>query len=415
VKIMNSTNLAKANPPLSSLGPAARRFGWIILTMCLLGTYLLVNFVMPGIDSGNLNLYILQSALWLGIAFLAFWLWSAEDQHVRLLEHRSMILSAAMIGGIQVAVSIVFGFLAGFGNSPYAHTFFIILLNLWYVVTKLVGIETARWYLGKTIGRINAGLGYVIAWLVPFLLLIPLGKFSLLGEAESTFRLVGGTLIPAASENLLAAYLAISAGPLASIAYLGVMQLFEWLSPLLPDLPWLGAAFVGALVPLLGLMMLNSQETEQANQAETQPETKNKGEGNASAGSWLLVLMLAVGVIWLNSGALGVRPSLISGNSMNPMLYPGDVVITRVISPEQIQVGDVIRFHRDGIDVVHRVKEVRTNGSTLVFVTRGDNNNVDDSPIMTDQLEGKVIMAIPKVGWVGIFFRQALASMAGTP
>jgi signal peptidase len=125
--------------------------------------------------------------------------------------------------------------------------------------------------------------------------------------------------------------------------------------------------------------------------------------------------MLAVGVIWLNSGALGVRPSLISGNSMNPMLYPGDVVITRVISPEQIQVGDVIRFHRDGIDVVHRVKEMQTNGSTPVFITRGDNNNVDDSPVMAEQLEGKVVLTIPKVGWVGIFFRQALASMGGTP
>jgi signal peptidase len=318
-----------------------------------------------------------------------------------------------MIGGIQVCVCILLGLLSGFGNSPYSHALSMIVLNLWFVATKLMGIETARWYLGKTIGRINAGLGFVIAWLVPFILWIPIGKFSLPGGPESTFRLVGGTLIPTASENLLAAYLAISAGPLASIAYLGVLQAFEWISPILPDLPWLGEAFVGALVPLLGLMVLNNQETTQADQAQTQSEAKTKGEGNASAGSWLLVLMLAVGVIWLNSGALGVRPSLINGNSMNPMLYPGDVVITRVIAPERIQVGDVIRFHRDGIDVVHRVKEVQANGSTLVFITRGDNNNVDDSPVMAEQLEGKVVLTIPKVGWVGIFFRQALAAVGG--
>jgi signal peptidase len=412
---MNPTNLANANHPLSNLRPVARRFGWIILTVCLLIAYLLLNFGPRGIVPDNLNLYVFQPVLWLAIAFLALWLWAVAGEPVNFLGQRSLILTAAMIGGIQVAASIVFGFLAGFGNSPYAHTFLMILLNLWFVAAKLAGIETARWYLGKTVGRINAGLGYLTAWLVPLILLLPVGKFSLLSQPESAFRMIGGTLIPAASENLLAAYLAISAGPLASIAYLGVMQLFEWLSPILPDLPWLGAAFVGALVPVLGLMVLSREETAPTDQADTQSETKKKGEEKASAGSWLLVLALAVGVIWLNSGALGVRPSLISGNSMNPMLYPGDVVIARVIPPEQIQVGDVIRFHRDGIDVVHRVMEVQHNGATPIFITRGDNNNVDDAPVMAEQVQGKVVLTIPKVGWVGIFFRQALAWAGGTP
>jgi signal peptidase len=209
--------------------------------------------------------------------------------------------------------------------------------------------------------------------------------------------------------------LAISAGPLASIAYLGVTQAFEWLSPILPDLPWLGAAFVGALIPVLGLMVLNKPDTNETEQADMPTHAKTKGEGNVSTGSWLLVLMLTVGVIWLNSGALGVRPSLISGNSMNPTLYPGDVVITRSIPPEQVQVGDVIRFHRDSIDVVHRVIEVQNNGTAPVFITRGDNNNADDLPVIAEQLEGKVVLTIPKVGWVGILFRRALDSIGGTP
>jgi signal peptidase I len=412
---MNSTDLANSNHPLSNIKPAAHRFGWIILTICLLAAYLLLNFVFPGRGSGNVSMYILQPAIWLMITFLAFWLWSAEGEQVNLLEHRGLILTAALVGGIQVAASILLGFLTGFGHSPYSHAVGMILLNLWFVATKLVGIEMARWYLGKTVGRINAGLGYLAAWLVPLILLLPVGKFSLLSQPESAFRLVGGTLIPVASENLLAAYLAIGAGPLASFSYLGVMQLFEWLSPILPDLPWLGAAFVGALIPLLGLMALNHQETAHADAETAQPEKNEKDKDKPSVASWLLVAALAVGVIWLNSGALGVRPSLISGNSMNPVLYPGDVVITRVIAPEKIQVGDVIQFHRDGIDVVHRVMEVQNNGAAPVFITRGDNNNVNDEPVMAEQLEGKVVLTIPKVGWVGIFFRRALAWAGGVP
>ncbi len=409
----NPVKLANTDHTIDLLRPAVRRFGWIILTIFLLVIYLLLNFVFPGIISGNLNLYVLQPALWLTVTLLVFSFWQAEDEPVNLFEHRTLILSAAMIGGIQVAISILFGFLAGFGNSPYAHTIFIAILNLWFVATRLLGIETARWYLGKTVGRMNAGLGYLIAWLVPLMLWVPIGKFSLLAQPESMFRLVGGTLIPTAAGNLLAAYLTLSAGPLASIAYLGVMQAFEWLSPILPDLPWLGAAFVGALIPLLGLMVLNRQETGSTNEGAWQSVSNEKSRENTSVGSWLIVCVLAAGVIWLNNGALGIQPSLISGNSMNPVLYPGDVVITRVISPEKIQVGDIIRFHRDGVDVVHRVMEVQNNNATRVFITCGDNNNVDDSPVMADQLEGKVILTIPKIGWIGILFRRALAWMGG--
>jgi signal peptidase len=269
-----------------------------------------------------------------------------------------------------------------------------------------VGIETARWCLGRTFGRVHAGLGYLAAWLLPLLLLIPLGQYSLLGAPQSAMRVAGGTLLPAAAENLLAAYLAMAAGPLASIAYRGVLQSFEWLSPILPDLPWILAAFAGVLAPVLGLILLNGQDAPAAS------ETKKEGE-NAWAGAWLLVAALGVGVIWLNSGFLGIRPSLVSGNSMNPALYPGDVVVTRETKPEAIRVGDVIRFRRDGLDVVHRVVEIVEQDSGLVFTTRGDNNNTDDAPVMAEQVQGKLILTIPKIGWIGILFRLALAWVGG--
>jgi len=71
-------------------------------------------------------------------------------------------------------------------------------------------------------------------------------------------------------------------------------------------------------------------------------------------------------------------------------------------------VGDVIRFRQNGIDVIHRVVEVQGSGPGLVFTTRGDNNNTDDGPVSLDRYLGKVILTVPKIGWVGILFRQAL-------
>jgi signal peptidase len=98
---------------------------------------------------------------------------------------------------------------------------------------------------------------------------------------------------------------------------------------------------------------------------------------------------------------------------MNPTLYPGDVVITREVSPTRIQVGDVIRFHRDGIDFVHRVTDIQQAGGQIVFTTRGDNNNVADAPVPAGVIEGKVILTLPKIGWISIYLRQALSWIGG--
>jgi len=401
---MDGIRSEKNSSSITQLQPKLHRFGWVIMSVWMLAVFLLGNFILPGILSPNLDLYILQPVLWLSLAALAAGLRLGEGEQVRLAAQRDIIFSGLMLGGIQASVGILLGLILGFGNSPYARETLLVILNLWFVASRLVGIETARWYLVAAAGRKNQVLGFVLAWLLPMALMIPVGKYNLLAQPESAFRLVGQTLLPGAAESMLAAYLASAGGPLASIAYRGIMQIFEWLSPILPDLSWLAAAFVGVLVPVIGLITLNRQVV-----VSPQPMEIKKPDGDrASITSWLMVGALAVGMIWLNTGVFGVQPSLVSGNSMNPRLYPGDVVIVHQTAPEKIQVGDIIRFHRDGIDVVHRVMAIRQEGGQIVFTTRGDNNNVDDPAVPASLLEGKVITTVPKIGWISIYLRQAL-------
>jgi signal peptidase len=400
---------------LRSCRPALKRYGSAILAAWMLAVFLLVNFALPRFSGANLNLYVLQPLLWLSLAGLVLVLQAAAGQALRPFEGRDVFLSGALLGAGQVAAAVGLGLLLGFGLSPYAREPLYVVLNLWFVFSRLVGVEVARWYLVKPAAKKHLSLGYFLAWLLPLLLMIPFGKFGLLGRPESAFRITGQTLLPAAAESLLAATLAYLGGPVASIAYRGVLQAFEWLSPILPDLPWMAAAFVGVLVPVLGLLFLHRPEPEpQAGpEAQPAPSGKQKKHENASPASWLMVAGLAVVVIWFNTGFLGVRPSLVSGNSMNPVLYPGDVVITHRVAPEQIQLGDVIRFRKDNIDVVHRVIDIRQESAGIVFTTRGDNNNTGDDPIPAELYEGKVILTLPKIGWISIFLRQALGWIGG--
>lgn len=100
--------------------------------------------------------------------------------------------------------------------------------------------------------------------------------------------------------------------------------------------------------------------------------------------------------------ALGFCPSLggadytlsISGRSMNPVLLFGDTVLIRSDIGD-IRIGDIISFKANSMIITHRVVKIQ-EGSTLIFQTKGDANNVlDPWDITADQVLGKVIRIIP--------------------
>lgn len=110
--------------------------------------------------------------------------------------------------------------------------------------------------------------------------------------------------------------------------------------------------------------------------------------------------------------------AVVSG-SMEPTFYKGDLIVSRGVPPETLEVGDVIVYRNPirGIDVVHRIVDIEDRGHHLYFITKGDNNVTNPEPdqvsglappIMDEWVEGKVIFVIPKVGW----FKVALTEIA---
>ena len=53
----------------------------------------------------------------------------------------------------------------------------------------------------------------------------------------------------------------------------------------------------------------------------------------------------------------------------------------------------------------HRVKEIIVNGDEYIYITRGDANKVNDSPISSDRVIGRVSYIVPGSGfifrWIG--------------
>jgi len=87
----------------------------------------------------------------------------------------------------------------------------------------------------------------------------------------------------------------------------------------------------------------------------------------------------------------GERMSLrVQGSSMLPSLYPGDLLTFRRCAPEEIVVGDIVLFVREGRCFVHRVAERMAGGTTSRLRTRGDALPAFDAPLVETEILGRL-------------------------
>lgn len=104
-----------------------------------------------------------------------------------------------------------------------------------------------------------------------------------------------------------------------------------------------------------------------------------------------------------NREILTVPTNSMEGESQDypiPTIPEDSLIMVHLLSDDEkkdLKVGDVVTFHQGGIDKVHRIIEIRDNGT---LVTKGDNNQSADAPITYGDVFGKVVGVSVNVGKV---------------
>ena len=104
--------------------------------------------------------------------------------------------------------------------------------------------------------------------------------------------------------------------------------------------------------------------------------------------------------------------TVLSG-SMEPAIHTGSVVVIKPAS--NYKVGDVITFGQNTkteLPTTHRIAEIKAVEGNMVYKTKGDANNTEDST-ETPQKEviGKVLFSIPWLGYVVDFVKKPFGLM----
>ncbi|RLF17595.1 MAG: hypothetical protein DRZ82_09645, partial [Thermoprotei archaeon] len=70
---------------------------------------------------------------------------------------------------------------------------------------------------------------------------------------------------------------------------------------------------------------------------------------------------------------------------------------------------DIIHFWDGQQFIVHRVIDIRVIGSYKFFITKGDANEAPDpDPVPQTSVLGKMILVIPKIGWLSILVKRLI-------
>ena len=77
------------------------------------------------------------------------------------------------------------------------------------------------------------------------------------------------------------------------------------------------------------------------------------------------------------------------GGSMFPFIRAGDIITAKPVPPENLTIGQVLFYYKDGNFFAHRLKE--KSGNSLM-ITRGDNLPFNDNFITPSEVLGKIVM-----------------------
>ena len=139
----------------------------------------------------------------------------------------------------------------------------------------------------------------------------------------------------------------------------------------------------------------------------------------------IIVILVLIGIVFL-AYYIDVMKNTKTGN-WQPPLYGAYVIISPSMEPtihvqdaivikraDDFEIGDVCTYlSKDprffGIMITHRVigTNIDENGEK-VYIFKGDNNySADIMAVHKDQIYGKVVMRIPKIGYVQYFLSSA--------
>ena len=366
----------------------------IIILMLIYG--LLANLKLV-FNINAIYLYIINPLFWITLAVFLKIAIGKSYQKSRIKKEVIQYILIAVI--IYILTYMISGLFITFGNNPYFTTVKGFLINLWMFGTVIISKEYIRYRLINNVYENDKKEIAILVSLIYIIIEIGLNKY-VNTKITLLFALkdICQNLIPLIAKNVLYSYISMKSDWKPASIYELFTKLYLWLSPILPNAPWIMVAIIETTIPTILFFYIryaNSKNSE----IKSRQEIENVNPKNS-----IPLVVLVILVIWFTIGVFPIKPIAIASGSMEKELYVGDVVIVKKCNANDIDNGDIIQYQMKGYTVIHRVIEKKQKNGEHYFTTKGDNNPSEDKEsVKEEQVLGKVIFKVKYLGYPAIW------------
>ncbi len=335
---------------------------------------------------------------------LIYLIWDIRNSHIRFKTNKKYIIYMAIILFVKTCIYFYLGAVLGFSKNPYNTNILPVLKNIVIQILPAISIEMAR-YVVETRNKNNRPLLIITT----ILLILSQIRYNTLIETyskkEDFFRYVCSSLIPLISSETLCTYLMIKGGYALTLIYKISNILPSLILPILPDLDWFSSGTMEILSPLTVYIIYKYSEKIDSRERKQTIYTKF---------SYLFTFAFCLTLICFMLGMFKYEPISILSNSMKPTYSRGDVIIFEKLDDEElenIQKGQIIIYTTGEKYIAHRVINVIDQDNSVLYQTKGDNNNSPDIHLVKkEQIQGIYVFHIKYLGfpsiWLYDYFRR---------
>ena len=294
------------------------------------------------------------------------------------------------------------GIIIGFAKTENYYTINGIIKFIIPIILIVILKEYLRY---SMIMKAEGSLLLVITTIILFILFDSSNAifYNSLKTKYDLFSLFSLTLLPVISTNIICSYLVYKVGYKPSIVYLLIIELYQYLIPIVPNPNEYLSSVIKFLLPIYLLHILN-KFYKQNHEEELNRDYKKKNILSILMPTFLISIL-----VYFSSGYFKYYSIAIASGSMEKVLSKGDVVIVEKIKDDykSLKEGNIIAYKYEGIIVVHRIEKIIKNKNKLKIYTKGDaNKNIDNYVVEEEYVIGKVKFKVPLIGLPTVWLNE---------
>lgn len=325
-----------------------------------------------------------------------------KKRRIPSLYYRQVMGLLAVCAILFLMLSYLSGFLFGFyRNYP---TLSVTTLGLYILPAAVIiaATEIIRSVLLAQKGFLISLVAYILCVVADLLL----GQgVSLIGNFSNFLDIVGLTLFPAITSNLLYHYIARRYGALPNIVYRLILSLTVSFLPIVPAIPDALNAFFLLLLPLAVWIFMDVLYEKKKKQK------RSRWRVLSYVGTGLSLLGMAAFIL-LISCEFKYGMIIVATPSMQGAVNVGDAIVYESYEDQIILEDDIIVFTKDGGDaaIIHRVVKIENINGQNRYYTKGDANaDLDQGYITEGDIRGVVKLKLANVGLPSLWLRDLFA------